>query len=79
MSIFNRLEDRVLGLTQQLTDLQKRNDELLRSRALCKVERERILRRYQELHRVGFPTMRIEKDFESWSTDTINVSQNFVE
>ncbi|VDK22911.1 unnamed protein product [Taenia asiatica] len=66
------LEDRVLSLTQQLTDLRKRNDELLRSRALYKVECAKLLRQYQELHRIGFPTIRIEKAVEPWSTDIIN-------
>ncbi|KAL5109929.1 hypothetical protein TcWFU_002304 [Taenia crassiceps] len=69
------LEDRIVSLTQQLNELKKKNNELLRSRTVYKIERGRILRQYQTLHRTGFPTIRIEKDVEPWSTDMINISR----
>lgn len=56
-----RLEDRILGLTQQTVDLKNKYDNLLRSKALCETERNQLRRKYQELRLLLVPTLSMER------------------
>nr|CDS27244.2 hypothetical transcript [Hymenolepis microstoma] len=55
------LEDRILGLTEQMLDLKDKYDKLLRSKALCKIESDQIRRKYVELRSLIFPNLSLEK------------------
>ncbi len=59
----HRLEKKITELTRQVTDLQDRQERILRSKGMLEMERNRAILKYEKLRQTIFPTIELEQEY----------------